>query len=51
MVEGNRNAFWVKDAFIEDVIEMRGHENFRTIRALVQEVVKNATKQASTICG
>ena len=50
MVEGHRNAPWVKNLFIKDVIEMRGHENFRTVRAPAQEVAKDTTEQASTIC-
>jgi hypothetical protein len=50
MVEGHRNAVWIKDLFIKDIMEMRGNENFRTLSASIQEVTKNPAEQPSTIC-
>jgi 5S rRNA maturation endonuclease (ribonuclease M5) len=50
MIEGHRDALRIKNLFIKDVIEMCSHENFRTVRASVQEVAKDTTEQASTIC-
>jgi hypothetical protein len=50
MTEGHRNALWVQNIFMKDFIEMRSDDNFRTIRASVQQMEDYATEQASTIC-